>query len=141
MEVNEGYLDALSSASANVQAMLEHKKTLEKKHKGAKVKLGKSIVGLKEFAEKSDKNMAQALERIEHELIKTGEVRPATRADLDKWHTRGEVRLRKKARGYVARLAEGANIADLVEEGSEGFLRDIIKGWLDRQQVGQGTNH
>ena len=130
VEVNEGYLDALSSASANVQAMLEHKKTLEKKHKGAKVKLGKSIVGLKEFAEKSDKNMAQALERIEHELIKTGEVRPATRADLDKWHTRGEVRLRKKARGYVARLAEGANIADLVEEGSEGFLRDIIKGGL-----------
>jgi len=130
VEINEGYLDALSSASANVQAMLEHKKTLESKHKGAKVKLGKSIVGLKEFAEKSDKSMAQALERIEHELIKTGEVRPATRADLDKWHTRGEVRLRKKARGYVARLAEGANIADLVEEGSEGFLRDIIKGGL-----------
>jgi hypothetical protein len=123
VEVNESYLEALSSASANVEAMLEHKKTLTKKHEGAEVKLDAPIVGLKEFAEKSERNMAQALERIEHELIKTGEVRPATKADLEKWHTRGEVKLKKDARGYVARLAKGANIADLVEEGSEGFLQ------------------
>ena len=136
VELNESYLETLSSASANIQAMTEQKKVLETKQEGAKIKIGGEIVGLKEFAEKSDENMKQALERIEHELLKMGEIRPATKADLDKWRTRGQVKLKKDARGYVARLSKGANIADLVEEGSEGFLRDLIKnGFIEEKWV------
>jgi hypothetical protein len=139
VEVNEQFLEEIGTAAKNLEAMDLHKADLESLHKGAEVKLGEDSITMEDFAAQGEEQMKQALERIEHELLRMGTPREATVADLKNWKADGQVTLKREARGYVAKLSKGANIADLVEEGSEGFVRDLVQGgivsskWLKEQ--------
>ena len=148
-EGQEALLSMISAADVNKLEMDKQKATLEKKHEGAEVNLEQNLLNLYDWAKGNDAKMKVAMDRVRHAIDPNGTME-ITEADVKDFQIKGEVRLKNLTRGYVARVAKGGNIAELVEEGSEGFMRDLIRSgfiqenWVKEQiikyQKDTGTN-
>ena len=148
-EGQESLLSQISSGEVNRLEMDKQKAILEKKHEGAEVQLEQNLLNLFDWAKGNEVRMKQAIERVRHDIDPSGTME-ITEADVRDYQIKGEVRLKNLTRGYVARVAKGGNIAELVEEGAEGFMRDLIRSgfveekWVKEQiikyQKDTGTN-
>ncbi|MHA2065690.1 MAG: hypothetical protein ACXABY_15040, partial [Candidatus Thorarchaeota archaeon] len=135
--------ERIETLSKNKEAMKLAAKELSTEHSKAGVeadiKLDQDASTLADFAAKGEAEMKTALERVQHELLRKGILRPATVKDFKDWQINAQVQLQKDGRGYVERVSKGGNIADVYEDASEGFLKTMIhnnvvsKDWVKEQ--------
>lgn len=128
-DMGEQDIREMELSEANIKAMQLAKDSLEESHEGAEIKISKKAdITLEKAVEQGLATIDQLMERVNIYAVSQGKANSMTWDEAKKKFTLpGQVMLKQKVRGYVARLTRGAGVQTIYEEGAEGYIRDMMQ--------------
>lgn len=128
-DMGEQDIREMELSEANIKAMQLAKDSLEESHEGAEIKISKKAdITLEKAVEEGLATIEQLMERVNIYAVSEGKANTMTWDEAKKKFTLpGQVMLKQKVRGYVARLTRGAGVQTIYEEGAEGYIREMMQ--------------